>query len=183
MSNTVQPPVATVAQMLARVHRSDPRFPPFVQTSPKGLLLCHGCRNLNRCRMGLRHEALQPAGSVVSELACPRESEGGPNVAHGGWTAGVLDELVGHALILRGEFAVTGPLEVVFHKPIPIELPLICTTQIGKRQGRRVFVTARIELSSSGALLASAKAIMVKRPADHFERHEAWLGTQVSPCA
>ena len=27
--------------------------------------------------------------------------------------------------------------------------------------------------------LASAKAIMVKRPADHFERHEQWLGTQV----
>jgi hypothetical protein len=40
-------------------------------------------------------------------------------------------------------------------------------------------VSARIELASSGALLASAKAIMVKRPAEHFERHEQWLATQV----
>lgn len=129
--------------------------------------------------MGLQHETMRSDGTVVSELACPPDSEGGPNVAHGGWTAGVLDELVGHVMMLREEFAVTGTLEVVFHRAMPIELPLRGITQIDKREGQRAFVSARIELASSGALLASAKAIMVKRPADHFQRHEAWLGTQV----
>jgi acyl-coenzyme A thioesterase PaaI-like protein len=153
----------------------------YAPSSPTGVLLCHGCRCLNRCRMGLQTETLCPDGIVVSELACPRDSEGGPNVAHGGWTAGILDELVGHTMMLREEFAVTGTLEVVFHKPMPIELPLIGTAQIDKREARQAFVSARIQLASSGALLASAKAIMVKRPADHFERHEAWLETQVQP--
>ncbi len=152
----------------------------YAPASPTGVLLCHGCHGLDRCRMGLQREMLGPDGVVVSELVCPRDSEGGPNVAHGGWTAGMLDELVGHAMMLRGEFAVTGTLEVVFHKPMPIELPLIGTAQVDKREGRKAFVSARIELASSGALLASAKAIMVKRPADHFERHEQWLHTQVS---
>jgi len=129
--------------------------------------------------MGLQRETLGPDGIVVSDLMCPKDSEGGPNVAHGGWTAGILDELVGHAMMLRKEFSVTGTLEVVFHKPMPIELPLIGIAQIDKREGRKAFVSARIELKGSGTLLASAKAIMVKRPADHFERHEQWLGTQV----
>jgi acyl-coenzyme A thioesterase PaaI-like protein len=83
-------------------------------------------------------------------------------------------------MMLREEFSVTGTLEVVFHKPMPIELPLIGIAQIDKREGRKAFVSARIELKGSGTLLASAKAIMVKRPADHFERHEQWLGTQVT---
>jgi acyl-coenzyme A thioesterase PaaI-like protein len=167
--------------MLAHVHRSDPRSPMYVPSSPTGVLLCHGCRSLNRCRMGLQRETLGDDGVVVSELACPADSEGGPNVAHGGWTAGMLDELVGHTMMLREEFAVTGTLEVVFHKPMPIELPLRGTAWIEKREGRKAFVSAEIRLASNGVLLASAKAIMVKRPADHFERHEEWLGAQVQP--
>jgi acyl-coenzyme A thioesterase PaaI-like protein len=180
MSNTAQQPDATVGQMLAHVHRSDPRSPMYVPSSPTGVLLCHGCHELNRCRMGLQRETLRPDGIVISELMCPKDAEGGPNVAHGGWTAGILDELVGHTMMLREEFSVTGTLEVVFHKPMPIELPLIGIAQIDKREGRKAYVSARIELKGSGTLLASAKAIMVKRPADHFERHEQWLGTQVT---
>ncbi len=151
----------------------------YTPTSPTGVFLCHGCHALDRCRMGLQRETLGADGIVVSEIVCPSDSEGGPNVAHGGWTAGILDELVGHAMILRDEFAVTGTLEVVFHKPMPIELPLIGRAAIEKRDGRKAFVSARIELASNGTLLASAKAIMVKRDADHFERHEAWLEGQV----
>jgi acyl-coenzyme A thioesterase PaaI-like protein len=131
--------------------------------------------------MGLQRETLRPDGIVLSEITCPSDAEGGPNVAHGGWTAGIMDELVGHAMMLREEFAVTGTLEVVFNKPMPIELPLIGTAQVDKREGKKAFVSARIELESSGVLLASAKAVMVKRPADHFERHEQWLETQGRP--
>jgi acyl-coenzyme A thioesterase PaaI-like protein len=131
--------------------------------------------------MGLQRETLRSDGIVVSEVTCPSDAEGGPNVAHGGWTAGIMDELVGHAMMLREEFAVTGTLEVVFHKPMPIELPLIGTTQVDKRESRKAVVSAHIELASSGVPLASAKAIMVKRPADHFERHEQWLESQERP--
>jgi acyl-coenzyme A thioesterase PaaI-like protein len=178
MSDTAQQPDGIAGPALARIHRSDPRSPLYAPSSATGVLLCHGCRGAGRCRMGLRRETLGADGIVVSEITCPRDSEGGPNVAHGGWTAGMLDELVGHALLLHEEFAVTGTLEVVFHKPTPIELPLIGTSKIEKREGRKVFVSARLELAHGGALLASARAILVKRPADHFARHEEWLAGQ-----
>lgn len=179
MPNTAQQPDGAGPSAAARIHRSDPRSPMYAPTSSTGVLLCHGCRAFDRCRMGLRLETLKPDGIVVSELVCPRHEEGGPNVAHGGWTAGVLDELVGHAMMMRDEFAVTGTLEVVFHRPLPIELPLVGKSWIDKREGRKAFVSARLELASNGALLASAKAIMVKRPAEHFERHEQWLQAQM----
>jgi acyl-coenzyme A thioesterase PaaI-like protein len=179
MANTPQQRGATVSQMLAHVHRSDPRSPMYTPSSPTGVLLCHGCRELNRCRMGLQRETLQEDGVVISEVTCPREEEGGPNVAHGGWTAGIMDELVGHVMLLREEFSVTGTLEVVFRKPMPVELPLIGRAWIESREGHKAYVSATIELASNGALLASAKAIMVTRPADHFERHEKWLEGQM----
>lgn len=130
--------------------------------------------------MGLTRETLREDGIVESELVCPRKEEGGRNVAHGGWTAGVLDELVGHTLLIRGEFAVTGTLTVTFRKPTPVELPLIATSRIVRREGRRVFVAAEIRLQSGGAVLANAEAVMVRRPEDHFDRHDTWLAEELA---
>jgi acyl-coenzyme A thioesterase PaaI-like protein len=152
--------------------------PPFAFKSPDGVMLCFGCRNLNRCRLGLLKETLQPDGAVISEIVCPPEHEGGPQVAHGGWTAGIFDELVGHTLILRDEFVVTGTLEIVFAKPIPVSRPLIGRATVARREGRRVFVTAELTLASNGALLGTANAVMVRRPPDHFDRHQKWLSMQ-----
>lgn len=132
--------------------------------------------------MGLEREVLAGDASVVSEITCTGDHEGGPNVAHGGWTAGILDELVGHALVLRGEFVVTGTLKIVFIRPTPIDMPLIGTSTIVRREERKVFVNAQIALAGSGALLSTAEAIMVKRGAGHFRRHESWLLEQKKEC-
>lgn len=163
------------AQPFGRLHADDPADPLYVARSSTGVVLCGSCRVLSRCRLGLRQETLEPDGVVVSEIECPRDNEGGPNVAHGGWTAGILDEMVGHALLLRGEFVVTGTLWVKFVKPVPVERPLIGRAREVGREGRRVFVEADIVLSGTDVVVASAAAIMVRRPADHFERHEEWL--------
>jgi acyl-coenzyme A thioesterase PaaI-like protein len=123
----------------------------------------------------VRSERRGPDGVVISEVECPRDHEGGRNVAHGGWTAGVLDEMVGHVLHFQGELAVTGTLQVKFVKPVPVERPLLGYTRVVGREGRRVFVEAELQLAGPGIIVASAEAIMVRRPADHFDRHDEWL--------
>jgi len=163
------------AQSLGRLHADDPADPMYAVRSSTGVVLCGSCRALSKCRLGLQRETLGPDGVVVSEIECPRDNEGGPNVAHGGWTAGIIDEMVGHAVLLRDEFVVTGTLQIKFVKPVPVERPVIGRAWIVRREGRRVFVEASLELAGSGALVASAEAIMVRRPADHFQRHEEWL--------
>lgn len=157
---------------------SPAHLPMYAPRSESGVLLCFGCRAAARCRMGLERETLGADGTIVSEITCSRENEGGPNIAHGGWTAGILDELVGHAVVARDEFAVTGTLKIVFIRPTPVEVPLIAKSAIVRREGRKVFVTAHIELASNGAMISSAEAIMVKRPPEHFDLHEKWLREQ-----
>lgn len=178
MANTVQQSDG-LPERPASLQHVDPASPLYVVTSDTGVTLCGGCRAAARCRMGLMAETLRDDGVVFSELSCPRKDEGGRNVAHGGWTAGVLDELVGHTLLLRGEFAVTGTLTVVFHKPVPVEVPLIAETHVLRREGRRVFVSAELRLAETRTILASAEATMVKRPEDHFDRHDKWLAEEL----
>ena len=78
---------------------SDFQFPPR-PTSP--VALCGACSRLGSCRLGLGREELQTDGSVHTDLVCGPENEGGPDVAHGGWTAGVFDEVLGHVPVLNG---------------------------------------------------------------------------------
>lgn len=140
--------------------------------------LCGACQRLGRCRMGIEWEYLDPDGNALYRLECSRENEGGANVAHGGWTAGVLDEIVGHVAVLRGRLAVTGTLQVKFVKPVPIEQALTARATLDRIEGSRWYVDAVLELESSGAELARATAILVSRDEGHFDRHEEWMRTQ-----
>jgi acyl-coenzyme A thioesterase PaaI-like protein len=142
--------------------------------------LCGACRRIGACRMGLESESIDADGLVSYRLRCEREHEGGLNVAHGGWTAGVLDEIVGHVAVLHGQLAVTGQLDVTFVKPVPVEQPLLAEAWRERKQGSRWFVEAVLRLEASGAELATARAILVERDAGHFARHEQWLAGQLA---
>lgn len=141
--------------------------------------LCGACRRLGYCRMGVESEALGADGVVTYRLRCERENEGGLNVAHGGWTAGVLDELVGHVALLNDQLAVTGQLNITFVRPVPVEQQLTAQAWRERKVGTRWFVGAVLRLEASGAELARAEAILVERDRGHFARHEEWLASQL----
>ena len=147
---------------------------------PLPVYLCGGCRRIGRCRMGIESEHLDDAGVVTFRLRCDRAHEGGLNVAHGGWTAGVLDELVGHVAVLSGQLAVTGQLDVTFVKPVPVEQPLVARAWRESKQGSRWYVRAVLCLEVSGAELATADGILVERDHGHFSRHQEWLEEQLA---
>jgi acyl-CoA synthetase (AMP-forming)/AMP-acid ligase II/acyl-coenzyme A thioesterase PaaI-like protein len=154
---------------------SDFQLPP-EPTSP--VALCGACRRLGNCRLGLGREELQPDGSVHTELVCGPENEGGPDVAHGGWTAGVFDEVLGHVPVLNRELAVTGQLSVTYVKPVPVGRPLHARAWTVRRAGHRWYVAGEMTLASTGAVLARGEAVMVLRDAGHFTRHQEWLAQQ-----
>jgi acyl-coenzyme A thioesterase PaaI-like protein len=143
------------------------------------MYLCGACRRIGRCRLGVESEAIDADGVVSYRLRCEREHEGGLNVAHGAWTAGVLDELVGHVAVLHEQLAVTGQLDVTFLKPVPVEQQLTALAWRERKEGSRWYIRAVLRLEASGADLASARAILVERDPEHFVRHEAWLRTQL----
>jgi acyl-coenzyme A thioesterase PaaI-like protein len=140
--------------------------------------LCGACRRTGLCRLGLGREDLQPDGSVRTELVCGPENEGGPDVAHGGWTAGAFDEILGHVPLLHRELAVTGQLSVTYVKPVPVGRPLHARAWPVRREGHRLYVAGEMTLASTGAVLATGEAIMVLRDIGHFARHQEWLAKQ-----
>lgn len=168
----------SLGQEPASIDRSNPASPFYAPESPGGVSLCHGCRRLGRCRFGIESEQLDAHGVVISRVVCPPDQEGGPDVAHGGWISAVMDELAGHTLTISSEFGVTGTLIVKFRRPVPVGWPLVGRARITGRDGRKVFIAATLELEVSGALLVEAEAIMVRRPATHFEAHYEWLEGQ-----
>jgi acyl-coenzyme A thioesterase PaaI-like protein len=144
-----------------------------------GVALCGACRRSSACRLGLTTERLDAEGVAHFEITCPREHEGGPGVAHGGWTAGVLDEVLGHVPILHGRMSVTGTLTVRFERPVPIEHPLHAQAWVVRREARKWFIEGELLLSSSSARLARAEGIFVLRDAaSHFGDFERWLAEQ-----
>jgi acyl-coenzyme A thioesterase PaaI-like protein len=140
--------------------------------------LCGACRALGACRLGLKREHLGEDGVVRSHLVCPAGHEGGPGVAHGGWTAGVLDELLGHVPMLHRSLSVTKTLEVSFLRPVPIERPLEASAWATRREAGRWYIAGEIRLASTGAELARAAGVFVERDPAHFSRFERWLDEQ-----
>lgn len=146
--------------------------------SPGGVQLCAACARLGDCRLGLRSEVLEDDGSVTTDLVCDESHEGGPGVAHGGWTAGALDEIVGHVVLRHRKMAVTGKLTVQFLKPVPVDRPLRATARRVREADGRWFVHAEIVLAATGAVLARAEGEMVLRDHTHFARFQQWLADQ-----
>lgn len=146
--------------------------------SDGGVTLCGSCRSSRACRLGVTREWLADDDIAHFEVSCPRDQEGGPNVAHGGWTAAVMDEMLGHVPILHEQMTVTATLTVNFKKPVPVERPLVARAWIDKVEGSKWFISGELALLPSKSVLATATGIWIARDPSHFARHEKWLAEQ-----
>ncbi|MEW2044133.1 PaaI family thioesterase [Streptomyces sp. NPDC005476] len=146
--------------------------------TPGGVALCGACRAVGACRLGVRGERLDEDGVAWFALSCPRDQEGGPEVAHGGWTAAVLDDCLGHLPLLHRVLSVTAELTVSFVKPVPVQRPLEVRARVERREGSRWYIAGEMVLLPTRAVLARASGIWVTRDPGHFARHAAWLAAQ-----
>lgn len=150
------------------------------QSMPKtrgGVPLCGACRASGRCRLGVTQEQLID-DILTSDLVCGADQEGGPQVAHGGWTASVLDEVLGHVPLRHDQLTVTATLTVNFRKPVPIDRPLQVRAWIDKVDGRKWYISGELVLASTNSVLGTATGIWVARDVSHFTRHQQWLAEQ-----
>lgn len=140
------------------------------------VILCAECLRRGDCRLGITEEKLVDSFRTQTDLVCPTDHEGGPGVAHGGWTASVMDEALGHLALLAGAMTVTANLSVEFVRPVPIERPLkIVAWREGIERNRWINVGELI-LVSTGAVLARARGeFAVRDRSRHFAKFREWL--------
>ncbi|MCU1692317.1 MAG: PaaI family thioesterase [Frankiales bacterium] len=140
-------------------------------------LLCGGCRPAGTCRLGV--EGWELGGETVTARAvCPQDATGGPDIAHGGWTSAVFDDVLGRLPRGLGLTAVTAVLTVRYLLPVPADRPVVVAGRLVRREGSRLHVLGEMRLESTGALLATGEAEMAVVDDGHVPRHRTWLSEQ-----
>lgn len=140
------------------------------------VLLCMGCQEIGRCRLGMIEYRKVGEGSTAGRLMCPPEFQGGPKTAHGGWIAAIMDEVLGFLPLRHGGFAVTKSITVDYLKPVPIERELACAASVESHASGQWVITGEITLD--GVVLAKARGTFVERDISHFQRFERWMEEQ-----
>lgn len=145
-----------------------------------GHRLCASCQSTGACRLGLRCLGLDADDVVQFDIVCTETFEGGPKVAHGGWTAATLDEMLGTVAMLHQTLTVTKSLSVEFLKPVPIGQPLKGRSWNDHKEGHRWHNVGEITLAATGVVLGRATGVFSERKPDHFQKHDAWLAAELA---
>jgi len=88
--------------------------------------------------------------------------EGPPSFAHGGVSAMLLDQLLGHAASAAGHPGMTVQLDLTYRAPVPLQTPLRLTARVGEVTGRRITVRGTIATAAEpGNVLVEAVGMFV----------------------
>lgn len=99
---------------------------------------------------------------------------------HGGILATLLDETLSRTGALRGEWLMTGKIEVRFKRPAPIGRPLRVWGQIQRARIGALNAAGAVELED-GSVVADARGLFVRLPepvrAETLSRYPEFLSS------
>jgi hypothetical protein len=97
--------------------------------------------------------------------------EGPPMYGHGGVSAMLIDQLLGHAAAASGHPGVTTDLSVRYRRPVPLEVPLRVWGRVTGTEGRRVSAVGGITTAAEpGVALVEAEARFARLRPDQARR-------------
>jgi acyl-coenzyme A thioesterase PaaI-like protein len=112
-------------------------------------------------------------GRAEAACALGLAYEGPPTYAHGGVSAMLLDQMLGHAVAFSGRPGMTRELVCRYHRPVPLQTPLVLVAQVleADEEGRRVVGTATIATADDpSTVLVEATGTFVWLRAEHVQR-------------
>jgi acyl-coenzyme A thioesterase PaaI-like protein len=99
--------------------------------------------------------------AVEARVICNQLYEGPPHGVHGGFVAGLFDDVLGSTIrLVEGPSAVTGTLEVKYRRITPLDTELVFSGWVEHEQGRRIH--SRATCHADGVLTAEATALFVR---------------------
>ncbi len=98
---------------------------------------------------------------VEARVTCNQLYEGPPHGVHGGYVAGLFDDVLGGTIrLVDGPSAVTGTLEVKYRKLTPLDTELHFVAWVNHTSGRRIHSKATCH--ANGVLTAEAEALFIR---------------------
>ena len=137
----------------------------FIKTVPE-----HGpcfiCGSQNPHNVGLRWQVTTSEDKGVllfSQFSVTIAQQGPPGHAHGGASAAVLDESMGCVCFQSGYPVLVANLNVNYHLPVPLNLPLLVESWVAQTEGRKVYAQSHL-LLPGGETAVSAKGLFIHSP-------------------
>jgi acyl-coenzyme A thioesterase PaaI-like protein len=120
----------------------------------------------------VRYVRTEPgSGRVVWAFTLHRVHEGPPTFGHGGMSAMILDQILGHAVMGTGRLGLTRTLEVRYRRPVPLAVPLLVTGEVTAQEDTRVetWGTVVTEVDPDVVLVEAVGTFLIPR-ADQVAR-------------
>jgi hypothetical protein len=110
-------------------------------------------------------------GMAIGRCTLGLAFEGPPTWAHGGVSAMLLDQILGHAAGASGNPGMTVRLDTTYRAPVPLRTPLRLTAVVDEVAGRRVTATGTIATEADPeTILVTATGTFVGLRADQARR-------------
>ena len=100
------------------------------------------------------------APTSTAHITLTRLHEGPPGHIHGGIVATLLDEAMSKLNRPLNVLAMTRHMEVDYLRPVPLYVPLVLISRHVRREGRKLFHHAEIQLPD-GTVLARSKGVFI----------------------
>ena len=121
--------------------------------------MCFGCGKRNP--FGLRLKFHRDGTGVRTEFTPTGYYQAWTDITHGGIVTTMLDEAMGHAVLMGGNFAfLTASLQVNLKRPAYIDERLVISAEVVRNRGKTLEVTGRIT-TADGTLVADSRALQV----------------------
>lgn len=116
---------------------------------------CFACGQSNE--HGLHMKIGYTGDKAVCRLTLPAHFQGWKDMAHGGVTSTILDEIMAYAVIHFLGLGVTLRMETTFRQAVPLGQELEAVGWVVEHRGRRAEAAAEIRLAKDGTVLAQTK--------------------------
>jgi len=123
---------------------------------------CFVCGHDNPHSIGLTWY-VDDDGVMTAEFTLNEAQQGPPGHAHGGASAAILDEAMGLVVWAAGHKVAAVNLEINYHKPLPLDLPLTLEARITQMDERKIFSAGEIKLPDA-TIAVSGRGIYVVAP-------------------
>ena len=101
--------------------------------------------------------------SLRGQLTLSDVYVGPPRHAHGGASAALLDDAMGTCAWFAGYQVMTAKMTVDYRRPVPLNVLLTVSAAVKSVEGRKIYITAKIELPD-GTVATESEGLFVVIP-------------------
>lgn len=135
--------------------------------------MCFACGIDNPIGLHLKFYS-DDEGRCIAHFRPKPEHQGYPGHMHGGIISTLLDEVMGRVLTGQNVWAVTGRLEVEYHKPVPLDQELTVVGELVRNRRRVYEAKGEIRLAD-GTVLVEGSGVYVRIPDELVEQARSQL--------